>query len=231
LSLLGGWQLECDGAIQHLPVGAQRLLAFLCLHGRATRSLLAGTLWSEADEQRAHGSLRSALWRVHKSQPNLLASTGNQVALDASVSTDFQELLDQLRRLLDGMVPPPGVGCSPQLLGGELLPGWYDDWVLFERERLRQLRLHALEALALGLAAEGRYGAAIEAGLAAVHAEPMRESAHRVVVRVHLAEGNVAEAVRQYEACCRLFEQELGLQPSSLLTDLLPSRGPAVTRR
>jgi DNA-binding SARP family transcriptional activator len=231
LSLLGGWRLECGGAVQHLPASAQRLLAFLCLNGRASRAYLAGTLWPEASEQHAHGSLRSALWRVHRSQPDLLASAGNQLALDDSVSADVRDLTDQMRRLGDGVVPSPGAAAHASLLDGELLPGWYDDWVLFERERLRQLRLHALEALALGLAATGRYGEAIEVGLAAVRVEPLRESAHRAVVRVHLAEGNVAEALRQYELCRRLFRVELGLEPSRLLTSLLPARVTAVTGR
>jgi DNA-binding SARP family transcriptional activator len=66
-----------------------------------------------------------------------------------------------------------------------LFPGWYDDWVLLERERLRRLRLHALEVLADKLVREGRYGEAVQATYAAVRTEPLRESAHRAVVRVH----------------------------------------------
>jgi DNA-binding SARP family transcriptional activator len=124
------------------------------------------------------------------------------------------------------VVPPRGSAIPHYLLDGDLLPGWYDDWVLFERERLRQLRLHALETLALALAAEGRFAAAVEAGLAAIRTEPLRESAHRVVVRVHLAEGNLTEALRQYELCRRLFRAELGLEPSALLTDLVPTGRP-----
>lgn len=230
LSLLGGWQLVQEGVTLHLPASGQRLLAFLCLHGRSSRSRLAGTLWPESSERHAYGSLRSALWRIHKSGAGLLVADGDQLVLDASVDVDVRDLLRDIRGLLDGVAPPREPGVPRYLLEGELLPGWYDDWVLFERERLRQLRLHALEALALSLAGEGRFAAAVEAGLAAVRTEPLRESAHRVVVRVHLAEGNVTEAFRQYEACRRLFAAELGLEPSALLTGLLPTARPAVTR-
>jgi DNA-binding SARP family transcriptional activator len=111
---------------------------------------------------------------------------------------------------------------APQLaLGGELLPGWYDDWVLPERERLRQLRLHALEVSADRLAREGRYGEAVQAAYAAVHTEPLRESAHRAVVRVHLAEGNVVEAVRAYRDFRDRLVHELGVSPTMQMEELI----------
>ncbi|HEY6203669.1 MAG TPA: bacterial transcriptional activator domain-containing protein [Candidatus Limnocylindria bacterium] len=83
------------------------------------------------------------------------------------------------------------------LTGGELLADWCDEWVLLERERLRQLRLHALEVLTQRLVTVGRYADAMEVALAALRSEPLRESAHRAVISVHLAEGNRSEALRQ----------------------------------
>jgi DNA-binding SARP family transcriptional activator len=233
LFLLGGWRLERGGDVQRLPVSAQRLLAFLCLHGRSSRSRLAATLWPEASERHAYGSLRSIVWRVHRSQPDLLDSQDGHLALVQSVELDVRDLLGAAERFGSGDIPPPGADLPWSLLEGELLPGWQDDWVLFERERLRQVRLHGLEALALGLTAQGRYTAAIEAGMAAVRAEPLRESAHRVLIAAHLAEGNVAEAVRQFALCRRVFQTELGLEPSALLTDLLPpsARPRSLSRR
>ena len=226
LSLLGGLELSRDDAVQPLPSSVQRLVAFVSLNGRVGRASLAGTLWPEASEEHAHGSLRSALWRLGKSQPSMLQLSGNSVALHAGVSVDVRDLYETAELLLAGAAPPAGSPVPRQLLDGELLPGWYDDWVLFERERLRQLRMHTLEALALTLAEQGRFAAAVQVGLTAVRIEPLRESAHRAVIRVHLAEGNVTEAVRQYRLCQRLFEQELGLEPSPLLTSLIPERRP-----
>jgi DNA-binding SARP family transcriptional activator len=106
------------------------------------------------------------------------------------------------------------------LLADDLLVGWYDDWVLLERERLRQLRLHALEVLSGQLLAAGNGPAAVEAALAAVAVEPLRESAHRAVIRAHLAEGNRAEALRQRDQLRHLLRLELGVKPSRLVTDL-----------
>jgi DNA-binding SARP family transcriptional activator len=104
---------------------------------------------------------------------------------------------------------------------GELLPGWYDDWVLLERERLRQLRMQALEAVAARLAFLGRHCEALEAAYAAVRAEPLRESAHRTVVRVHLAQGNLAEALRAYDFFRTMVEDELGVPPTEQMTRLV----------
>jgi DNA-binding SARP family transcriptional activator len=103
----------------------------------------------------------------------------------------------------------------------DLLPDWYDDWVILERERYRQLRLHALEALSRLLADRDRYAEAIDVGLAAVACEPLRESAHRVLIRTHLAEGNVAEAARQYRSYRRMLQEELGVEPSEELGRLV----------
>ena len=106
-------------------------------------------------------------------------------------------------------------------LEGELLPDWYDDWVTDERERFRQLRLHALEVMAERLAGSRRWGDAVLAALAAVSADPLRESAHRAVIKVHLAEGNVAEAIRQLRRCERLMIDEVGVPPSPSLAELI----------
>jgi len=110
----------------------------------------------------------------------------------------------------------------PVLDGGELLPGWYEDWVLFERERLRQIRLYALEKLAGHLAAHRQYARALEAALQCVHLEPLRESAHRAVLTVHLAEHNIAEALRHYEFFRQLLHDEMGIEPSPQLREMLP---------
>jgi DNA-binding SARP family transcriptional activator len=81
--------------------------------------------------------------------------------------------------------------------------------------------MHALEALADRLAAARRYGEALQAAHAAVLAEPLRESAHRAVVRAHLAEGNVSEAARAYDAFRVLLADELGVAPTRQMSELL----------
>lgn len=110
-----------------------------------------------------------------------------------------------------------------RVLEGELLPDWYDDWVVFERERLRELRLHALESLALRMCKDGRYGDAVEAIYAALRGDALRESAHRHLIRIHLAEGNRAEALRDVERY-RHSLRGLGIDPSPDLEAMVRAR-------
>ena len=90
-----------------------------------------------------------------------------------------------------------------------------------EAEGWRQLRLHALEAVTDRLAADGRFGDATTAAMAAIKAEPLRESAHAALIRVHLAESNRSEALRQFDRYQRLLRAALGLEPTSRLRELV----------
>ena len=104
----------------------------------------------------------------------------------------------------------------------ELLPDWDDGWLHVDRERLRQLRLHVLDAWALQLTEAGDYGLALEVALSALHSDPLRESAHRAVIRVHRAEGNVHEARRAFATCRSVLTQEIGVDPSPITAELVP---------
>lgn len=226
VTLLDGFTLSFDGdapaaPAEELPRGTQRLVAHLCLAGRRPRSVVAGHLWPDVPEESAHGSLRSALWRLHKAAPGLVEVAGGSLALAGGVRVDVRELEEWARRVSDPRRPLDDDGIPGSGSRGELLPGWFDDWVLVERERLRQLRMHALELMALRLSAAGRHGDALQAAYAAVHAEPLRESAHRTVVGVHLAEGNVAEALAAYDRFRGLLADELGVAPSEQMAGLV----------
>jgi DNA-binding SARP family transcriptional activator len=222
LSLLNAFELRCDGTMVALPLSVQRLLAFVALHDHPLlRVYVAGSLWSNSSDERAAASLRSSLWRLHRPGHRLIDATSTHLRLAPEVEVDVRRALALAHRLLAGTHELEADVRESVQLEAELLPDWYDDWVLFERERFRQLGLHALEALAERLIAAGRLAAALEAALAAVRGEPLRESAHRVLIRVHLAEGNGGEALRQYELCRRLLSDRLGLAPSPQLDELV----------
>jgi DNA-binding SARP family transcriptional activator len=232
VALLDGFSLDLGPwrtAAGDLPRGVQRLVAHLSLVGRPTRGAIAGDLWPDVPEEHASGSLRSALWRLHKVVPGLVDTSGGALGLASGVRVDVREFTAWATWVLD---PGSGPACPapPDVpLDAELLPGWYDEWVLVERERLRQLRLHALEVFADRLIGAGRPGEAIDVALAAVRGEPLRESAHRVLVRAHLAEGNVAEAIRQYEGYRRVLAAELGVRPTARMRELVEVVRPGST--
>lgn len=222
LSLLNAFELRCDGELVSLPLSAQRVLAFVALHEHPLlRVYVAGMLWIDTSDERAGASLRSSLWRLNRPGHDLVEASATHLRLARGIDVDLRGALTLSRRLIDGSAAAEDLAVAEATLGGELLPDWYDEWLLFERERFRQLSLHALEALAERLADSGQLARALEAALSAVRSEPLRESAHRTLIRVHLAEGNRGEAIRQYELCRRLLRDHLGGEPSPQLDALL----------
>jgi DNA-binding SARP family transcriptional activator len=220
LGLLHGFELRCGGSRVTLAHSAQRLLAFLALRGRPIRrDNVAGTLWIDASQEHANGCLRTTLWRVAPAVRALVSTTTTELALADDVAVDAREMAASARRVLDHNASESDLRSLRD--AGELLPDWYDDWVVLERERLRQLRLHALEALCDDLADQGRHAQAIDAGMAAVMGEPLRESAHRALIRAYLAEGNPSDALRQYHLFREWLRRDLGLAPSVALQQLV----------
>lgn len=218
LRLLAGFRVEVGGEEVSLPGSAQRVVAFVALHERPVlRPYVAGALWLDWPDIRAAGNLRSALWRIQQPAPALVDADPHMLRLAPPVRVDLREAEKLARSELAGS--PSEIGL--QALAFDLLPDWYDDWVLLERERFRQLRLRALEARCTRLTAAGRLDEALEAGLLALAGEPLRESAHRALVGVHLAEGNAAEALRQFRLCRRLLLEQLGVEPSPRMLELV----------
>lgn len=233
LELLDGFRL-CHGKRElELTMSCQRVLAFLALkRGAALRVFVAAMLWPDGTEEHARGNLRSAVWRIQQTGADLVDSSRQTLRLGASVTVDVDGFTDRAHALIRGQGTLQPDDLRRELAGTELLPGWYEDWVLAEREQLRQLRLHGLEALALQLAEAGRFAESIHVGLAAVAIEPLRESAHRVLVTAFLAEGNRIEALRQYETYRRMLWEQLGVEPSHHMEALIRSlRDASLTRR
>jgi DNA-binding SARP family transcriptional activator len=127
--------------------------------------------------------------------------------------------LEQARRIaVAGEAGPPvdEPGDTIAQLSRELLPEWLDEWLLMDRERWDQFRLRALETLARRLLTDGHHFLALDAALAAVEIEPVRESAHRTVVEVYLA-----CALKHYRRYSQLVMRELGVTPSARMTKLI----------
>jgi DNA-binding SARP family transcriptional activator len=219
--LIDGFEVRIDGSPIELPPSAQRVIAYIGLSDHPVlRPRVAGTLWLDTSDRLALGNLRSVLWRLRRSGIDLIETVGEQLMLRPDVTVDVRRHMHLARRLASGSDVPDGAAIEIEQ-GGELLPDWYDDWVLVERERYRQLRLHALERLCMDLTRAGAYAQAVDVGLLAVAEEPLRESGHRALIRVHLAEGNAGEALRQYQTYARAIHEELGLQPSRHMDDLV----------
>jgi DNA-binding SARP family transcriptional activator len=222
LHLLDAFRFTVDGRSIDLPHPARRLLALLAIKRHPLlRTYAAGMLWLDTSDGRAAANLRSVLWRLRSRDLPVVATHNGTIELAAQVVVDVWEADALAHRWLTGGETDADRVDASTGLEGELLPDWYDEWVQDERERYRQLRLHALEAMAERLASAGRWGDAVLAALAALSSDPLRESAHRAVIKVHMAEGNVAEAIRQLRRCERLMIEEVGVPPSAKLQELI----------
>lgn len=213
--LLGPFRVSQDGRVVDLPTSSHRLIAFLALHGAVVeRSYAAACLWLDKPDDRAQANLRSALWRLRRCDVPLVRVTQMHVGLDAAVVVDAQRLLSTMRALVDESRDVNLRELEVSDLSVDLLPSWSDDFVELERERFHQMRMHALESLARRLASIGQHARALDAALTALSADPLRESAHRAVIWVHLQEGNTVEAVRQYRSLEDVLRRQLGIRPS-----------------
>jgi DNA-binding SARP family transcriptional activator len=224
LTLLGGFGLLKGAEEVALPLSAQRLVALLALRGRPlSRAYLAGVLWSDYSVKRSMADLRTALWRANHAGVPIVSTLGMRLYLAAEVEVDVRRLLEFSCAAPGDPARTPGAiaGSSWLDLSLDLLPDWYDDWLIDDRESIRQLRLHALENLASEFSLQGRHVEAIQAALAAIRLEPLRETAHAALIRAHLAEGNRSEALRQFTRCRELLAAELGVEPSEAIWRLL----------
>jgi DNA-binding SARP family transcriptional activator len=230
LTLLGGFEASFGGDPLTVASPGQRLLAMLAVtprRSRAPRQALAERLWADLPAERAGAQLRSVLWRLPRPRGRsyvVADATGVRLADDVRVDLwDAEEVA--LRPFGETDAMPDRTELT--LLGRDLLPTWHDAWLDVERESFRQRRLHALERAASSLRRAGRYTDALSVALAAVQSEPLRESAHRSVIEVHLVEGNHAEALRQFHSYRRLIATELGIPPSPAIRRLV---GPLLGR-
>lgn len=233
LHLLDGPYVTLDGACREVPEGSQRLLAFCALHtDRLDRSHVADTLWASGGQPRTVGNLRTALWRLRSIGLDLIASEDQTLRLDDGVQVDVREVTGWAQRLIDSRTAEADLRLPRSTVAAlDLLPGWYDDWVVAQREGLRQRVLHALEVLGHRLIAVGRYADAVDVAMLAVGAEPLRESAQRVLVEAHVVEGNWFEACRAFRSYRERLRDELGVEPSAGFRALLRASHPAPVRR
>lgn len=223
ISLMGAFTLCVGGnVVRDLSIGSQRLLVFLALHERSmARVAVAGSMWPEVSDERAGISLRSALSRLDPETREAIMVASVGLGLADTVTVDYRHCQSVARRILRGDFSADLMSRATAQLAEELLPDWYDDWVVAEAEDWRQLRVSALEALADEFVDRNRLAEAAGAARAAIKVDPLRESAHSTLIRVHLAEGNQSEALRVFERYCALLLSALDLDPTPHMIELV----------
>ncbi|GAA2440217.1 AfsR/SARP family transcriptional regulator [Streptomyces glaucus] len=223
VSLLGHFALRLPHGHTYLAPTTQKVLVLLAIHAQGlARGSAAALLWPHLPDRRSAASLRSALWRLSRAGGScqMVVCDNEHLRLGQNVQVDLHAAYRMVHDLAAGR-PAAQSPTVPAPLRQDLLPDWSESWLLVVREHFRQTRLHALEACSRRLRASGQMGAAMEFAMAALEADPLRESAHRCVCEIHLAEGNIADALRFYDTYRRHLRSELGLAPTSDYRNLL----------
>jgi DNA-binding SARP family transcriptional activator/tetratricopeptide (TPR) repeat protein len=222
--VLGGLALAWEGRpLPSIPSSTARsLFAYLAVHRDRphTRDLLAGTFWPDLPDAVARRRLTQALWQIRRAfRPHApLLAKGDTIQIDPDLPLwlDVQEF-ERLASDDNGGTGAPGaerLQRATELYRGELLAGYYDEWVLGERERLRELFLTVLERLVEAEKQRGEYERALLHARRLAAEDPWREEAHCEVMRLCHLLGRSAEALRQFELCRQVLKAELGAEPS-----------------
>jgi DNA-binding SARP family transcriptional activator len=226
VSLLGDFRLRVADQVVPCSWTAQQVLACLAWRGSPLgRAALAATLWPDDDPQRSRARIRTVAWELrHRTRTPLLGGDSESMWMMTGVRVDFHEAESVARRFVRGLEsrdPPGGVPTQElELLTQDVLERWECEWVLPVRETFRELRVQAMEHLCRWLMGRQEYAAATETALRALVAEPFRESIHRALIEVHLAQGNTFDALRQYQRYCEAMA-DLGVSPSQLIRRLI----------
>jgi len=210
LHLLGTFELLGDHPAAQMPVTEKghTLLTLLAVHPLPIpRELAAATLWPDVPDARARRNLNNMLWRLKRLlSPQALLTEADTLQLNAR-----QWWID-VRAFEALLAQSPAEAL--QLYRGDLVPELYDDFVALERERLRGLFLDALARLRRRYEDQHDLKAALDCAQRLVAADPMREDAHRDVMRLLAALGRPTEALAQFELCRETLARELGVEPA-----------------
>ncbi|MFF2029287.1 bacterial transcriptional activator domain-containing protein [Arthrobacter sp. NPDC058192] len=166
-------------------------------------------------------SLRVSMHLVSRQVPGLLVNGGTELSLSDSVDVDLHRVRSCIRELGQSGVDGNAASSLNLLREAELLPGWYDDWVLFEQSRLRQDRLHAFHNIGRESLARGDFEVALEASEAALELEPLYESAVGLLIQAQRRQGNNAAALRAFEKYRTKLNEDMGLVPSEAIRRLV----------
>lgn len=221
IELLRHFQVTSDGLLLALGRSGERLVAYLAIEDRSlARDHIAGALWPDTSQSRAAANLRRALCLVRHYAPRLVCGNAHRLSLVSGISVDVRTQRCLIEAITGGERATANAD-ELRLLRGDLLPDWDEPWLEASREELRQLRLISLESVAAVHLGESRPASALAVALCVACDEPLRESAHRLVVQAHLAQGNWAEATRHYLRYRNQLWSELQLRPGAGLEVLM----------
>lgn len=233
IKLLGPGQAYYDGkAMAGFPGQQHCLLLYYLLLNRQiphTREQIATVFWGDDSSSIARKNLRNTLWRLSQSfraAGGLLEDliTIQEDIISFTNRATYRLDIDEFEKALHCNFESAGQDLSPEqvllleraadLYRGDLLEGIYEDWCLFERERLRLAFLNILIRLMDHHGQQGNYARSLEYGQRILLLDPTRERVHRQMMLTHWRAGNREAALFQYRSCCGILQTELSLKPT-----------------
>jgi DNA-binding SARP family transcriptional activator len=208
----------------------QELFAYLLLYRDRPhpRETLAGLLWCDSPVERSKKYLRQSLWQLQSVIGS--QSTSNSLLLvephwiQVNQKSQFWLDLEVFERVYKQVQGVPGrqlnaerveaLHSAVRLYKGDLLEGCYQDWCLYERERLQGMYLAMLDKLSGYSEARGDYESGLEFGLRILRYDRARECTHRRMMRLYYLAGDRTGALHQYERCVAALNEELAVKPA-----------------
>jgi DNA-binding SARP family transcriptional activator len=231
--LFGKLRIEIEGTetCKIEPRKAEELLVFLLLHRSQpqSRERLADLLWREGVQDQANNYLRKALWQLQSALDQLGLSQEGLLLIDGEwlqVNPQFDLWLDiavfeETFKKSQGVSgrdleesQAQSIQFAVEAYRGDLLDGWYQDWCLYERERLQYLYLAMLDKLMDYCEARGAYEDGLVFGQRILHHDQARERTHRRLMRLYYMAGDRTAALRQYQKCVAALKEELDVAPA-----------------
>jgi class 3 adenylate cyclase len=204
------------------------LLAYLAYYPQRAhpRDELIERFWPEADPHAASNSLSQALssLRQQLEPPGVSAGSvliANRAAVrfnPEAITTDVAELDTALHAAAAAASDAERQQCLAQAVGlyrGDFLPGYYEPWVLEQREWLAESYFQALGELLTLLEQTDELHRALEYARRGVQLDPLREEARRDLMRLYAALDQPEPALRQYRELEQRLKQELQAEPSA----------------
>jgi len=218
IRLLGKFEILDGGkpvAITSRP--AQSLFAYLILSAGTAhrREKLAGMLWPDSLEETARDNLRHALWRVRKALPSGIKAEyllTDDLTISFNASAEYWLDASQLEKLSENSSADELMGVLSEYQG-ELLPGFYDEWVVLEREHLYSIFENHMTRLMSLLQEEKRWQDILDWGERWIKLGQKPEPAYRALMAAHAAKGDMSKVAATYERCVKSLK-EFGMEPS-----------------
>ena len=245
VQLLGGFQLRYGDGVVDLSRSErqQALLAYLTLHGDQplSRQRIAFLFWPDSTESQARANLRKLLYKVRQAVPDAddLLDIGDHTvgwAAGADIRVDvrnFEMTVAKAQATADPGRRAELLQAALDRYAGELLPGFYEEWILEKREEVHRLAGTALEDLVHVLEDQRRYGEALAYAERLRRHDRLREAPYRALMRLHALQGEPERALNVYHRCASTLESELGVEPGmathALYQQLLSQEDEAVS--